>query len=157
MYRYHTLGAARRKAKEQGYEGALYAWESADTGDEATPRRVVMPDGRVITILTGEQEHHVSADIAYAVWQYWRTSGDDAFMLEAGARILVETARFWASRMQLEQDGHAHIRQVIGPDEYHETVDDNAFTNAMAIFNLESAADTIEILQREQVACCQRL
>ena len=157
MYRYHTLGAARRKAKEQGYEGALYAWESADTGDEATPRRVVMPDGRVITILTGDREHHISADIAYAVWQYWRTSGDDAFMLEAGARILVETARFWASRMQLEQDGHAHIRQVIGPDEYHETVDDNAFTNAMAIFNLEKAADTIEILQREQFADWERL
>ena len=157
MYRYHTLGGAQRKAKEHGYKGALYAWESADTGDEASPRRVVLPDGRIVTILTGEREHHISADIAYAVWQYWRASGDDSFMLEAGTKILVETARFWASRAQVEPDGHAHIRQVIGPDEYHEMVDDNAFTNAMAIFNLESAADTIEILQRAQVACCQRL
>ena len=157
MYRYHTLGAAQRKAREQGYRGALYAWESADTGDEATPRRAVLPDGRIVTILTGEREHHISADIAYAVWQYWRASGDDSFMLEAGAEILVETARFWASRAQVEPDGHAHIRQVIGPDEYHEMVDDNAFTNAMATFNLEAAADAIEILQREQVADWERL
>ena len=157
MYRYHTLDAARRKAQEHGYEGALYAWESTDTGGEATPRRAVMPDGRVVTILTGEREHHISADIAYAVWQYWRVSGDDAFMLAAGAEILVETARFWASRAQVEPDGRAHIRQVIGPDEYHEMIDDNAYTNAMAIFNLERAADTLEILQREQVADWQRL
>ena len=149
MYRYHTLDAARRKAKEHGYEGALYAWESADTGDEATPRSAVMPDGRVVAILTGEREHHISADIAYGVWQYWRASGDDAFMLAAGAEILVETARFWASRAQAEPGGRVHVRQVIGPDEYHEMVDDNAYTNAMAIFNLERAADTLEILQRD--------
>src|SRR5450759_4351001 len=141
MYRYHTL----------------YAWESTDTCHEETPQRAVMPDGRVVTILTGEREHHISADIAYAVWQYWRASGDDAFMLTAGAEILVETARFWVSRAQVEPDGRAHIRQVIGPDEYHEMIDDNAYTNAMAIFNLERAADTIEILQREQVADWQRL
>jgi kojibiose phosphorylase len=157
MFRYHTLGGAQRKAKEHGYEGALYAWESADTGDEVTPRRAVLPDGRIVTILTGDREHHISADIAYAVWQYWRASGDDAFMLQAGAKILVETARFWVSRAQVEPDGHAHIRQVIGPDEYHEMVDDNAFTNAMAIFNLESAADTIEILQNERAADWERL
>jgi trehalose/maltose hydrolase-like predicted phosphorylase len=116
-----------------------------------------MPDGRVVSILTGEREHHISADIAYAVWQYWRTSGDDSFMLEAGAEILVETARFWASRAQVEPDGRAHIRQVIGPDEYHDMVDNDAFTNAMANFNLEAAADAIEIMQRERVADWQRL
>ena len=157
MYRYHTLDAARHKARTHGYDGALYAWESADTGDEATPRTAVTPDGRMVTILTGEWEHHISADIAYAVWHYWRVTGDDGFMLAAGAEILMETARFWASRAQVECDGHAHIRQVIGPDEYHEMVDDNAYTNAMAIFNLERAADTVAILQREQVADWQRL
>ena len=156
-YRYHTLDAARRKAKEHGYEGALYAWESADTGDETTPTRAVMPDGRVIIIRTGEQEHHISADIAYAVWQYWQATGDDAFMLEAGAEILVETARFWASRAQVELDGRAHIRQVIGPDEYHELIDDNAYTNAMAAFNLECAADVVDVFQCVQSADWQRL
>ena len=63
--------------------------------------------------------------------------------------ILVETTRLWASRTQVEHDGHAHIRQVIGPDEYHETVDDNAYTNTMAVFNLERAADAADVLKRE--------
>jgi trehalose/maltose hydrolase-like predicted phosphorylase len=68
MYRYHTLEAAQRKAKAHGYDGALYAWESADTGDEVTPQTVVAPDGRTVIIRTGEREHHISADIAYSVW-----------------------------------------------------------------------------------------
>src|SRR6185503_3596015 len=62
----------------QGYKGALYAWESADTGEETTPDQVVGPNGDMIDILTGRMEHHISADIAYAVWQYWRSTGDDA-------------------------------------------------------------------------------
>jgi kojibiose phosphorylase len=157
MYRYHTLDAARRKARAHGCDGALYAWESADTGDEVTPQRVVAPDGRLVVIRTGEREHHISADVAYAVWQYWRATGDDAFMVAAGAEILIETARFWASRAQVEPDGRAHIRQVIGPDEYHELVDDNAYTNVMAAFNLERAADAAAILCREQPDRWQRV
>jgi len=150
MYRYHTLGAARRKAQALGYRGALYAWESADTGEEVTPRLGVARDGRVVEMLTGEQEHHISADIAYGVWHYWRATGDDAFIVGAGAEILIETARFWASRARVETDGHAHIRAVIGPDEYHPSVDDNAYTNVMARWNLHCAADTIGVLQRER-------
>ncbi len=157
MYRYYTLDAARRKAKSHGYTGALYAWESADTGDEVTPKQVVTPDGRLAVIRTGEQEHHISADIAYAVWQYWRTTGDKMFMITAGAEMLVETARFWASRTKLENDGRAHIRDVIGPDEYHEAVDDNAYTNAMAALNLEHAADAVIILSRDHPRDCQEL
>jgi kojibiose phosphorylase len=157
MYRYNTLDAARHKAKADGYGGALYAWESADTGDEVTPRTVIGPDGRLINILTGEREHHISADIAYGVWQYWRATGDDAFMVAAGTEILVETARFWASRAQVEPDGRAHIRQVIGPDEYHVIVDDNAYTNAMAMFNMECAADAVAMLLREHASDWHRL
>ena len=157
MYRHDTLDAARRKARAHGYRGALYAWESADTGDEVSPQKAVTPDGRVVDILTGEQEHHISADVAYAVWQYWRVSGDDDFMVVAGAEILAETARFWASRAQTERDGRAHIRGVIGPDEYHVTVDDNAYTNVMARWNLDRAADTVAILSRERPGDWQRL
>jgi trehalose/maltose hydrolase-like predicted phosphorylase len=157
MYRYHTLGAARQKAKAHGYRGALYAWESADSGEETTPHAVVAPNGALVSVLTGEQEHHISADIAYAVWQYWRATGDDDFMLDAGCDILVETARFWASRARMEADGHAHIRAVIGPDEYHETVDDNAYTNVMAQWNLNRAADAVAILKREQPTDWKRL
>ena len=132
MYRYHTLPAARAKAARLGYRGALYAWESADSGEEVTPPFVVAPDGEVIRILTGEQEQHISADVAFAVWSYWEATEDECFLIEAGAEILIETARFWASRVTREEDGRYHIRCVIGPDEYHETVDDNAYTNGLA-------------------------
>ena len=86
MYRYHTLPGARAKAAQIGYRGALYAWESADTGEETTPERVVGPDGTLIDILSGRMEHHISADIAYAVWQYWRATGDDDVLLRGRRR-----------------------------------------------------------------------
>jgi trehalose/maltose hydrolase-like predicted phosphorylase len=141
MYRYYTLSAARAKAARLGYRGAFYAWESADSGEEATPAFGVAPDGEVIRFLTGEQEQHISADVAFGVWNYWQATGDDRFLVEAGAEILIETARFWESRVELEEDGRYHIRAVIGPDEYHETVDDNAYINGLAQWNLEVAAE----------------
>jgi trehalose/maltose hydrolase-like predicted phosphorylase len=141
MYRYHTLAAAQAKAARLGYRGAFYAWESADSGEEATPPFVVAPDGEIIRLLTGEQEQHINADVAFGVWNYWQATGDDRFLVEAGAEILIETARFWASRAEREEDGRYHIRGVIGPDEYHETVDDNAYTNGLAQWNLELAAE----------------
>jgi trehalose/maltose hydrolase-like predicted phosphorylase len=141
MYRFHALPAARQKAATLDYRGALYAWESADDGREAAPREVVGPAGEVIPILTGAQEHHISADVAYAAWQYWRATQDDTFLCTAGAEILLETARFWASRATFEPDGYYHIRRVIGPDEYHETIDDNAYTNGMAAWNLRRGSD----------------
>jgi kojibiose phosphorylase len=141
MFRYHTLAAARAKAARHGYRGAFYAWESADNGEDVTPPFVLAFDGRIVRILTGEQEQHISADVAYGIWNYWRATGEDRFLLEAGAEILIETARFWASRAKREEDGRFHIGGVIGPDEYHETVDDNAYTNAMAQWNLEVAAE----------------
>jgi len=147
MYRYHTLPGARAKANAMGYMGALYAWESADTGEETTPEQVVGPNGEMIDILTGRMEHHISADIAYAVWQYWRATGDDAFFLDAGAEILLETARFWVSRAVPEAEGKRHIRHVIGPDEYHEDVDDNAFTNVLARWNISRGLETIEVMR----------
>jgi trehalose/maltose hydrolase-like predicted phosphorylase len=146
MYRYHTLAAARAKAARLGYRGALYAWESADSGEERTPPFVVSPDGEIVRILTGEQEQHISADVAYGAWKYWKATGDDRFLLGAGAEILIETARFWASRVQREEDGRYHIRGVIGPDEYHETIDDNAYTNGLAQWNLEVAAEIADLV-----------
>jgi trehalose/maltose hydrolase-like predicted phosphorylase len=137
MYRFHTLPAACAKAARLGYRGALYAWESADSGAETTPPWALNRDGRVVPILCGTQEQHISADVAFAVWQYWRATRDVQFLLNAGAEILLETARFWGSRATLETDGAYHIRAVIGPDEYHESVDDNAYTNRLAAWNLD--------------------
>jgi len=136
-YRYHTLEAARLKAARLGYRGALYAWESALSGHEATARFRFGPHGERIPIYTGERGHHISADVAYAVWQYWQATGDDAFFRDCGVEILLETARFWASRARLEDDRRYHIRGVIGPDEFHQQVDDSAYTNALARLNLE--------------------
>jgi trehalose/maltose hydrolase-like predicted phosphorylase len=147
MYRFHTLPGARAKAAHYGFRGALYAWESADTGVETTPERVVVSEGTTVEILTGKMEHHISADIAYAVWQYWRATGDDDFFLSAGAEILLDTARFWASRAVAEADGRRHIRHVIGPDEYHEDVDDNAFTNLMARWNIARTLEATDLLR----------
>jgi len=147
MYRYHTLDGARAKAAGMGWEGALYAWESADTGAEACPSRVIAPDRKLVDVRCGKQEQHISADVAYAIWQYWEATEDDVFMREAGAEILFETARFWSSRAQLEDDGHYHIRGVIGPDEYHESIDDNAFTNGMARWNIRRALEVAALLR----------
>jgi trehalose/maltose hydrolase-like predicted phosphorylase len=147
MYRFHTLAGARAKAAGMGWRGALYAWESADTGAETTPEHAIGPDRQVVQILCGKQEQHISADVAYAVWQYWLASGDEAFLLDAGAEILLETARFWASRARPEADGLHHIRGVIGPDEYHETIDDNAFTNVMARWTVRRGIETADLLR----------
>jgi trehalose/maltose hydrolase-like predicted phosphorylase len=147
MYRYHTLAGARAKAARMGWRGALYAWESADTGEETTPEHIIGPNGQVIHVLCGKEEQHISADVAYAVWQYWWATADEHFLLDAGAEILLETARFWASRAKPEADGHRHIRGIIGPDEYHEHVDDNAYTNVMARWNIRRALEVAALLR----------
>ena len=147
MYRFRTIDGARQKAARMGWRGAMYAWELADTGAEATPEQVVCPDGQIVDILCGKKEQHITADIAYAVWQYWQATADVDFLLDAGAEILLETGRFWSSRAQPEEDGYCHIRDVIGPDEYHEHVDDNAYTNVMARWNIRRALEVAALLR----------
>jgi kojibiose phosphorylase len=138
LYRYRTLGGARLRARSLGYEGALYAWESTDTGEDRTPEFAILPDGSAARVLNGEQENHISGAVPYAVMHYWRATGDDAFMLQYGAEILFECARFWRSRVS-PMDHSYGIRRVIGPDEYHEAVDNNAYTNALARWTLLAA------------------
>jgi beta-phosphoglucomutase len=149
MYRYHTLPGARRKAEENGFEGAMYAWESAATGDETTPRWVPRPDSsELVRIWCGDIEHHITADVAYGVHHYWRIAGDDEFMRSYGSEILLDTARFWGSRVEWSPEtGRYEISNVIGPDEYHDHVDNNAFTNVMARWNLEAALEVLAWLR----------
>jgi transposase-like protein len=157
MYRFRTLDGARGKAAHMGWRGALYAWESADSGAESTPDQVIGPDRQVIDILSGKQEQHISADVAYAVWQYWQATGDEGFLRDAGAEIILETGRFWSSRAQPEADGYRHVRGVIGPDEYHEHIDDNAFTNVMARWNIQRALDVAALLRERWPECWAQL
>lgn len=142
MYRYHTLDGARQKAKKNGYRGAMFAWESAATGKEVTPRWVIGPEGDLIRIWCGEIEQHITADIAFGIYQYWKATEDDDFMRDYGVEIVLSAGQFYASRLEREEDDSAyHIRDVIGPDEYHEHVDDNAMTNLMAAWTLGFAKE----------------
>jgi trehalose/maltose hydrolase-like predicted phosphorylase len=142
-YRHHTLPAARRNARARGWRGAAYAWESADTGEDVTPAYYFTARGERKDTRTGEEEHHLNADIGFAVWQYWQATGDERYLLEEGAELLIELARFWASRAERDAGGRWHVRVVIGPDEYHEGVDDNAYTNQLAAWLLERTAELV--------------
>ena len=140
-YRVRRLGAARAAASRLGLAGARFPWESAVDGHDVTPRFVHAAGGQVVPIRTGQHEEHIDADVAWAACHYADWSGDDAFLAGAGGRdLLLETARYWASRARVDRAGRAHLYGVIGPDEYHEIVDDNAYTNVMARWNLRCAA-----------------
>jgi trehalose/maltose hydrolase-like predicted phosphorylase len=142
-YRLHTLPAALRRAEDAGLHGAWFAWESAASGEDVTPRFVVGPGGRRLRVLTGEQAIHVVADVAWAVDAYLRASGDDRFGDEGGAELVAQAARFFASRV-VETARGFEIHHVTGPDELHEDVSNSAFTNAMAAWTLRSGAALAE-------------
>ncbi|MBK8986692.1 MAG: glycoside hydrolase family 65 protein [Chloroflexi bacterium] len=153
LYRYHTLAGARRKAARNGFAGAQYAWESAATGDEVTPTWVphFSDPTQLVRIWTGDIQIHISADVAYAIRQYWQISGDNAFMRDYGAEMILDTARFWGSRAEREEiDGRLvySIRDVIGPDEYHDHVDNNSYTNYIARWHLQTALEVRDWLRQ---------
>jgi len=148
LYRYHTLPGARENARRRGYEGAMYAWESAADGSETTPRWVPLPNGELVRIWCGDIEQHISADVAYAVHSYWQATGDDDFMRDYGAEIVLDTARFWGSRAEYNARAERYeIRDVIGPDENHEHVNNNAYTNRMVQWHLERALEVLDWLR----------
>ncbi|HSK06920.1 MAG TPA: hypothetical protein VK990_05320, partial [Acidimicrobiia bacterium] len=138
-YRYRGLAGARRKAAYYGRSGAFYAWESAGTGDECTPEWGATPDGERVRIRTGEIEEHIVADVAYALEHYLTWTGDRRFLRDHGAEMSLDGARYWQDRIVLDDEGRGHLRNVIGPNEYHVDVDDNFFTNAMAAWHLRAA------------------
>jgi len=141
-YRYHTLNGARRKASHSGYKGAMFVWESAATGDEVTPRWSLPNDpyAEDVRIWCRDREIHISADVAYAVWSYWQATGDDAWMRDCGAEIILDTAIFWLSRVEWNaRQERYELCNVIGTDEYHEQVTNNAFTNRMVQWHLQKA------------------
>ena len=135
-YRIRTLDGARRKAKTEvpGYRGAFYAWESQDTGDEAcTYYNVGDPfTGRALRTYFRDKQVHISGDVAIAMWRYFKLTGDDSLLREGGAEVILECARFYFSYLYFKADkGCYEVLDVTGPDEYHERVNNNAFTNAV--------------------------
>ncbi len=154
-YRYKNLYGARKKAQKNGYEGAMYPWECAWVSDgEVTPEYAGTDviTGECTKCWTGLIEHHITADIAYAVEQYYLVTNDQDYMEQYGCEIILETARFWASRLQyVEEQDRYEILDVIGPDEYKEHVDNNAYTNYMAKHNMELALHMIQELEAKHV------
>ena len=139
-YRVRRLPASREAARALGRAGARFAWESAGDGRDVTPASARLATGDLVRIRTGELEEHIVGDVAWAAAHYLAWTDDEAFAAGGGRELFLETARYWASRVRFDDDGRAHIYAVIGPDEYHEPVDDNAFTNVLARWNLRHAA-----------------
>ncbi|MDD4203441.1 MAG: CBS domain-containing protein, partial [Candidatus Omnitrophica bacterium] len=153
LYRYNRMGEARKIAKEKGYQGVLYPWESADKGDEVTPKWVKDKDGQIVEIATSLREHHLVADVAYGVHQYIRVTGDMKFALKYGLEMILASAKFWISRMDFnKQTKKYEINHVIGPDEFHENVNNNRFTNCIAKWNIESANKYVDVLMKKHPA-----
>ena len=134
-YRSDRLQKAKQKASIYGYKGAMYPWESDDTGEEATPTWA----------LTGIFEQHITADVAIAFWNYYALTQDKSW-LRSEFKVLKETADFWVSRVVKNTDGSYSILNVVGADEYAQHVDDNAFTNASAIEALKNTIKAATIL-----------
>ncbi len=152
-YRIRTLDGARRKAKTEGpgYRGAFYAWESQDTGDDAcTYCNIGDPfTGRELRTHFRDKQVHISGDVAIAMWEYFKVTGDDALLLEGGAEVILECARFYHSHIYFKKDkGRYEVLDVTGPDEYHERVNNNAFTNMVAKETFAIANATVAHLRR---------
>jgi len=140
MYRCKFIEEAKKYARSLGYNGARYPWESADDGVEATPREIPLdPLGKdIVRIYTGDEEEHITADIAYAVDLYYNATMDQEFMSKCGLKILFETARYWTSRVVFE-NGKYVIKHTMGPDEYHHGVNNSFYINTMVRRNLDLA------------------
>lgn len=139
-YRWHNLPGAQEKARRNGWQGALFPWESARSGEEETPEfaAINIRTGLRQKVASAQAEHHLVADIAWAVIQYWQTTGDESFIAHEGMALLLETAKFWISRAVRVND-RLEIHDVIGPDEYTEHVNNNAYTSYMARYNVQQA------------------
>ena len=150
LYRYHTLAGALENARSNAYQGAQYAWESADTGIEETPKKTA--DG-VHRLWMSDEEFHITADVVYGLMIYVEATGDIELLAHEGAEILVQTSRFWLSRVEHNTlEDRFELSRVMGPDEFHEHVDNNAFTNQMVKWHLQKASETLTWLLNERPA-----
>ncbi len=155
MYRYRRLNKAREYAKEHGYKGAMFPWQSGSDGREETQVVHLNP-------LTGKWgddysslQRHVSLAIAYNIWQYYHVTDDIDFINEYGAEMFLEICRFWASKSKLNsQTGRYEIKNVMGPDEFHEKypgskeggLKDNTYTNLMAVWMFKKAFEMLDFI-----------
>lgn len=160
LYRYRRLNAARQLAKEKGYRGAMFPWQSASHGDETNQQWHLNPRSNTWGPDYSSLQHHVNTAIAYNVWQYYQHAQDTVFFNHYGAEILLEIARFWASMTTFNSHTQRYeINGVVGPDEYHECypgatqpgINNNAYTNIMAVWVIERALALLNLLPNSRV------
>ncbi|NDP27177.1 MAG: glycoside hydrolase family 65 protein [Flavobacterium sp.] len=141
-FRFNTLNQAKNRAAQFGYKGAMYPWESDLHGNECTP----------ISYKLDMNEHHVTADVAIAAWNYYQVTKNKLWLKEKGFPIIKEVADFWVSRAEKDEKGLYHIKNVVGPDEYFEDVDDDAFTNGAVKVVLDAAIKSAKLINKEEDA-----
>jgi protein-glucosylgalactosylhydroxylysine glucosidase len=135
-YRFQRLEAAKKNAFSKGFKGAMFPWESAETGVEETP----------VWALSGPFEQHITGCVGIAAWNYYCVTQDKEWLKEKGWPILKETANFWASRVERNGANNYEIKNVVAADEWAENVNNNAFTNGAAKTNLEYASMAAKVL-----------
>jgi beta-phosphoglucomutase family hydrolase len=158
LYRYRRLDEARENAADAGYRGAMYPWQSADSGYRESQMLHYNPKSGGWDPDLSRRQRHISIAIAYNVWEYFYHTGDEGFMEDYGSEMLLEIARFWSSIAQRDElDGKYHIEGVMGPDEFHEKypeadpeqggLRDNAYTNVMACWIMHKVAETYQNME----------
>ncbi len=159
-YRCNRLDAARQYARENGHEGAMYPWQTADDGGEETQEVHYNPESDSWGPDLSRRQRHVSIAVFYNIWRHAQFSRDFAFLRECGAEVMLEIARFWAGIAEYDTDtGRYHISGVMGPDEFHEKLPgadepglkDNAYTNVMVVWLLEKALELLETLPKSNL------
>lgn len=155
MYRYHCLPQAKKNARKNGYQGAQYPWESADSGAEVTPRwNKDVYEG----YYTGDEQIHVTAAVFYGVYLYYQVTSDLKFLLDYGLEIMFEICRFWASRFEYNKESDSYgLSAVIGPDEFHEHINNSSYTNRMAQWNLDKGIELYDLCKTEHGDSCSAL
>ncbi len=155
LYRWRRLPQARKAAKEAGYDGAMFPWQSSANGREETQTLHLNPNSGRWLPDESHRQRHINVAVAYNIWQYYEATGDLDFLATYGAELLLEIARFWASIATYDRaDDRYDIRGIMGPDEYHDAypwqeepgLDNNAYTNVMVVWLLERALRCVEVL-----------
>ncbi|OBH51033.1 trehalose-phosphatase [Mycobacterium sp. E2479] len=154
-YRYRRLPEARHAAKAAGYSGAMFPWQSGSDGREESQRLHLNPRSGRWNPDSSARAHHIGIAVAYSSWKFYQVTGDLAYLIDYGAEVLAEIARFWVSRTSYDEEGKRYsIRGVIGPDEFHsgypdapyDGIDNNAYTNVMAVWVILRALDALKLL-----------
>jgi len=158
MYRYNNLKGARINAAQNGFKGAQFPWESADEGIEVTPKWGEDYYGNPVRIWTGDEEYHINSDITFGIWEYYRATGDKNFLINYGIEIFLDTSKFWHSRVEYnKQKDRYEISRVIGPDEFHEHVDNNVYTNYLAKWSINKSLELVKWVKNEDEAIFTKL